>query len=148
MSELAANDPAERVEMLIELTERLTDLIEKETDLFEQNRPAEARSFQDEKQQLANIYRKETARIAQDASLVADAPGERRHHLADLTDAMYAAVDKNRHAADALRAVTEGVVRAVADEVARTRSPDNYGPGSAAKSGGYSSSAITLNRSV
>lgn len=148
MSELAAKDPAERVEMLIELTERLTGLIDKETGLFEANRPGEARAFQDEKQQLANIYRKETARIAQDASLVAEAPGERRHHLAALTDTMYAAVDRNRHAADALRAVTEGVVRAVADEVARTRTPDSYGPGSGAKTGSYSSSAITLNRSV
>ncbi len=148
MSELAAKDPAERVEMLIELTERLTGLIEKETELFEQNRPAEARAFQDEKQQLVNIYRKETTRIAQDPSLVSEAAGERRHHLADLTDTMYAAVDKNRHAADALRAVTEGVVRAVADEVARKRSPESYGPGSGGKSGGYGSSAITLNRSV
>jgi len=146
MAELAARDPAERVELLIRMTERLTDLLERETELFETQRADQTRAFQAEKQQLANIYRKETARIAEDPARIASAPAERRAALAGATQGFNDALARNQVAGMAMRQVTEGIVRAVADEMVKTRgAAPGYGP---AKSAPGDPTAITLNRSV
>lgn len=151
MAELAARDPSERVELLLKMTRRLTELLDQETDLFETHRPQDTRLLQAEKQQLANIYRKETARIAQDKSLVSSAPQDRRAALAQATETFHESLERNRIAGLAMRQVTEGIVRAVADEVARTRAaPASYAPGQTPRpdAPNYNSSAITLNKSV
>ena len=65
MTELAAANGAERAQALLKLTQRLTDLIRQETSLFKERRPQDAIHLQDEKSQLANIYRAEVSRARQ-----------------------------------------------------------------------------------
>lgn len=149
---LAARDPAERVELLITLTERLTALLQHETALFQARTPQMAHDFQPEKSELANIYRRETARIAQDPSLVGPAPAPRRAVLAAATRVFHEALAANQLAGEALRVISEGIVRAVAEEVVRLRGgAQTYGaPGYAppVSGGGAAASAITLNQTV
>ena len=128
---LAANSPAERAEALILLTTRLTELIEKETALFEAQRPLEAKPFQDEKSKLATIYRREIAAVKQDPARLEDAPQALKRQLKDVTASFTTALDANGRAVEALRILTEGIVRSVADEAARQRDQDSgYGPAS------------------
>ena len=49
MTELAAANPTERAQALIQLTGRLTELLEQETELFEAHMPHKAVEFQAEK---------------------------------------------------------------------------------------------------
>lgn len=143
---LAARDPAERVELLIRLTERLTALLDRETELFRARRPQDAAPFQPEKTELATLYRRETARIGKDPALVVGAPAPRRVALADATRRFHDALALNQRAGEALRTISEGIVRAVAEEVARRRAAPAYGP--AASTAAPAGAAITLNRTV
>ena len=130
MSLLAANSPAERAEALILLTSRLTDLIEQETALFEARRPLETQSFQDEKSKLATIYRREIAAVKQEPDRLEGAPEAVKRQLKEITTRFTTALEANGRAVDALRVLTEGIVRAVADEAARLKDQDaGYGPG-------------------
>jgi len=145
---LAARDPVERVELLIKLTERLTALLEQETMLFEARRPRDAVAFQPEKTELATLYRHESARVGKDPSLVGGAPPPRRAALAAATQAFHHALAANQYAGEALRTISEGIVRAIAEEVARRRSgAPSYGPGSTAAAQ-PAGAAITLNQTV
>jgi len=131
MSLLAANSPGERAEALILLTSRLTELIEQETALFEVRRPLETQAFQDEKSKLATIYRREIAAVKDDPARLDDAPEAIKRQLKDTTTRFTAALQANGDAVEALRVLTEGIVRAVADEAARLKDQDTgYGPGS------------------
>jgi len=147
--ELSADNPADRVEKLIRLTERLTELLTRETTLFKGFKAGEAEALQAEKQQLANLYRREIGRIAQDKSLIAGAPAARREALSVATTAFNAALRENEIASHALRMMTEGLVHAVAEEVVRKRgATSNYGPGASQTTPRGAATSITLNQSV
>ena len=128
MTELAAETPAERADELIRLTERLTALIEQETALFRDRRPHQAGDLQAEKTRLAAIYRTETRLAAQDASRLAGLDATTKARLTETTRAVEAALAENGAAVDAMKVVTEGVVKAIADEAARqTQTDAGYG---------------------
>jgi len=143
MSLLAANSPAERAEALILLTTRLTELIEQETALFEARRPLETKSFQDEKSKLATIYRREIAAVKQEPDRLEGAPEVIKQQLKSVTTSFTSALEANGRAVDALRVLTEGIVRAVADEAARVKDEDaGYGPGYGRNAGSAPSIAV------
>jgi hypothetical protein len=149
MSELAAANGAERAQALLKLTERLTALIREETRLFKDRRPHDALPLQDEKSQLANIYRAEVARARQEPARFAGAPAQARALLRDATKAFHAALEENGHVVNAMRILTEGVVKAIADEAARQRSVgDGYGPGAAQRSAQPTGFALAVNRTA
>lgn len=141
-----AENPADRVEQLIVLTERLTQLVAAEAQAFEQHRPQDAAQHLDETAKLANIYRHESARIRGDIALIQGAPSGSRRRLAQATEAFDAVLARQGRAIEAAKTVTEGLVRAIAEEVAHQRDKTTtYGPG-AARTGGGTATAITLNR--
>ena len=130
MSLLAANSPAERAEALILLTTRLTGLIEQETALFEARRPLDTQAFQDEKSKLATIYRREIAAVKQQPGRLDGAPEALKRQLKEETVRFTTALEANGRAVEALRVLTEGIVRAVADEAGRLQDQETgYGPG-------------------
>lgn len=144
---IAANDAADRVDQLIILTERLTDLIGQECRAFEARRPHEAVGNIDETSRLANLYRHESLRVRADVGLVQGAPLEKRMRLIRATEAFDAVLARHGRALEAAKTVTEGIVRAVAEEVANNRATGaGYGPSAAATSG--PATAVTLNRSA
>jgi len=143
---IAAHDPQDRVEQLILLTERLTELIADQASAFEQRRPQDAAARLDETSRLANLYRHESARVRAQPDLVASAPLALRTRLVRATEAFDAVLARQGRAIDAARTVTEGLVKASADEVATQRSRGvSYGATGRA-SGSGAATAITLNR--
>ena len=63
--------------------------------------------------------------------------------------AFHAALSENGHVVNALKTVTEGVVKAIADEAARQRSaPAGYGPGAAHPSTPPKGFALAVNRTA
>ncbi len=135
------------VERLITLTEQLTGQIGADADAFEARRPHEAASRVDETARLANLFRHESARVKQDPSLIAGAPREARARLAKASQAFERELARHGRALHAVKTVTEGVVRAIAEEVANSRAAaTGYGP--RARACAYDATAITLNRSA
>ncbi len=142
---LAALDAEDRAAQLIQLTERLTDRLAGETLAFERQRPQDAAAGIAETARVANLYRHEAARVKQQPELIAGAARETRRRLVRATEAFEAVLARQGRAVAAARAVSEGLVRAIAEEVAQNRTAAaGYGPG--ARPATASASAIALNR--
>jgi hypothetical protein len=136
---------AQNVERLIALTEQLTGRIALDADAFEARRPHEAASRVEETARLANLYRHESTRVRQDPSLVAAAPREQRARLIKASESFNRTLARHGRALHAVKTITEGVVQAIAQEVAAARAAGaGYGPG--ARSHAADATAITLNR--
>lgn len=135
----------DRVDQLVILTERLTGLISEECRAFESHRPQEVVSSIDETSKLANLYRHESMRIRADPSLIEAAPLKNRVALIRATEAFDAVLARHGRAIEAAKTITEGIVRAVAEDVVSRRTTGaGYGPGAAAVTG--SATAVTLNK--
>jgi hypothetical protein len=142
---IAAESAADRVEQLISLTERVTALLAQDTADFEAHRPHEAASRAVESGRLANLYRHESTRVRRDPGLLADAPLERRVHLTRATEAMELVLKRHARALEAAKIITEGIVRAVAEEASTRRVPaSGYGP--SARANNADATPIALNR--
>ena len=144
MSSEAAQQTLER---LIALTEQLTQQIGGDADLFQARRPQAVAGRIQETTRLANLYRHETARVRENPALIAGAPQELRGRLARASQGFERTLRRHGETLYAAKTVTEGVVRAIADEVVRARSASaGYGPGATAQPA--NATAITLNRSA
>lgn len=118
---LSAATPAQRVEQLIALTDRLTALISEQLRAFEAHRPHEAAANAEETARLANLYRHESLKVKQDPALLAGAPIEQRERLIAATRAFDAVLARHGRAVEAAKTITEGLVRAIAEEVSVQR---------------------------
>ncbi len=127
---LSAIDAEDRVEQLILLTERLTALIALEAQAFEERRPQDAAVHLEETSKLANVYRHESTRVRANPALVAGAPLAQRQRLIRATEAFDSVLARQGRALEAARTVTEGLVHAIAGEVASKRTTGaGYGRG-------------------
>ncbi|MBC7166513.1 flagellar basal body protein [Phenylobacterium sp.] len=143
---IAASDAQDRVEQLIILTERLTELVARSAQSFEEGRPQDAAADLEETTRLANVYRHESARVRADPGLVAAASLAQRTRLVRATEAFDAVLARQGRAIEAAKTITEGLVKAIADEVASQRGQSvGYGPQSA-QTANRAASAITLNQ--
>lgn len=132
---LLADDAADRAEQLLALTRRLAELVESESAGLAAGKLPDS----DDLRRLANAYRLETARIREDRSLIEGAPLSLRRALQSETVALQQRLDAHLSALSAAREITEGLVRAVADEVQRAR----QGPASYGAQGAYATPAAT-----
>ena len=142
---LSAENAADRVDQLILLTERLTELVALEAQAFESRRPQDAAVHVEETSKLANLYRHESSRVRANPGLVSAADLKQRTRLIRATEAFDAVLARQGRALEAAKTVTEGLVRAIAEEVAVQRqkgvSYDADG-----MSGVAGATAITLNQ--
>ena len=142
---LSAENSSERVEQLILLTERLTELVALEAQAFESRRPQDAAVHVEETAKLANLYRHESARVRANPDLVATSSLTQRTRLIRATEAFDAVLARQGRALAAAKHVTEGLVHAIAEEVAAQRNRSTtYGPSAAAPTA--AATAITLNK--
>ena len=141
---LFADDAHDRGDQLIALTERLTERLAEETRYFEARRPQDAVPGLEETQRLANLYRHESARVKADRSLIESADLSQRMALMRATEGFESVLARHARAVEAARTVSEGIVRAIAAEVAQVRSPGGYGAGGKAQDG--DARAVTFNR--
>ncbi len=142
---LAAADGEDRARQLLALTDRLTQRLLDEVGAFEARRPHLVAGSAGETLRLANLYRHESARIRQEPDLLAAAPRELKGRLIVATERFQSTLKRHAEAVAAARVITEGLIHAVAQEVASRRSRGaGYGPSARAALG--DASAITLNR--
>jgi hypothetical protein len=126
---LAASTPAERMEQLILLTERLTGLIAEQLRAFEARRPQDAAGNAEETARLANLYRHESLKLKASPALLEDAPAELKDRLVAATRAFDAVLARHGRAVEAAKTITEGLIRAIAEEVHKQRhAVTGYGP--------------------
>jgi hypothetical protein len=118
---LAAATTAERVEQLILLTERLTALIAEQLRAFEARRPHEASGNAEETARLANLYRHESLKLKADAAWLEEAPAELKDRLVAATRSFDAVLARHGRAVEAAKTITEGLIRAIAEEVHKQR---------------------------
>jgi hypothetical protein len=118
-----AVDCDDRVEQLIILTERLTDLIAKAVAAFEARRPHEAAQYVDEVAKLANLYRHESTRVRANVALVSGASCSAASAWCAPPRPSTPSWPAKGRAVTAAKTVTEGLVRAIAQEVAEQRAP-------------------------
>jgi predicted urease superfamily metal-dependent hydrolase len=142
---LSANDANDRVEQLVALTERLTDRLSAELVLFEKRKPHETAETLPETANLANIYRREAARVKADPSLITGASPATMKKLRAATVKFNTVLERHTTVLEAAKTLTEGLVRAIATEIQRQRTPvSTYG--SNARSNVSDAKAVTLNR--
>lgn len=129
---LHADDAADRVDQLTTLTERLTGLMAQDLADLEARRPVDGAvrlARAEELGRLANMYRHESARVRRDPSLIAGARAPERTRLKTATVVFDATLTRHAQAIEAARTVSEGLVRAIAEEVAASRPvASGYGP--------------------
>jgi len=118
---LLADDPKDRVEQLLLITERLGLLIAEETRRIGVREPPLEGSEADERNRLANAYRLELARIKQDPALIEGAPPAALADLRTRTQALQQTLAAHDVALGAVKLVVEGLVQAMAEEVVRQR---------------------------
>ena len=124
---LVADHANDRAEQLIALTERLGVLVARETDRIRARLPLLEGAEAEEKHRLANAYRLELARLQQEPALIKAARQPLLDALKKRTAALNEALARHDAALNAVKLVSEGLVQAMAEEIARQRSrSDNY----------------------
>ena len=135
-----------RIDDLIALTERLTALIADQAQAFESGRPQDAAAQMEETTQLANRYRREAQALRAQPDPIEAAPRKDRMRLVRATEAFDAVMARQGRALTAAKTVTEGLVHAIAEEIANQRTSNSgYGP-EGAKTQSNAATAVTLNR--
>lgn len=132
---------------LTALTDRLTARLETETDAFAARRAADVAAGLAQTQELANQYRKETAYLKANKALLMAAPASERIALVKATETFEAVLAVHGRTIEAARTISEGLVRAIAQEVAGARAMGT-GYGSAGQANNGDSRAVTLNRTA
>ncbi|QUD89141.1 flagellar basal body protein [Phenylobacterium montanum] len=136
----------DRIEPMIRLTQRLTELLALQAAAFEERRPQDAAASMDETTRLANAYRHEAQRLRNAPGEIERATADQRRRLRQATEAFDAVVARHGRALHAAKTVTEGLVHAIANEVARQRGANaGYGP-RGVRNTGAASASITLNQ--
>jgi hypothetical protein len=134
------------LESVIELTEQLTALLADQARAFEQHRPQDAAAGLAEVTRLTHVYRATSAAVRAQPKLLETAGPALRRRLLRATEAFESVLQRQGRALAASKGVTEGLVKAIADEIAARRSVGRaYGPNASRP---VAATAITLDRQV
>ena len=125
---IAAQSSTERAEQLVILTERLTNLMELEVQLLNEQRPHDIATFIEERTMLSTIYSQEMALIKKDRSLIEGITRDLKDRLRETTGKFQATLAAHELVLQRLKSISERIIKAVSDEVTKTRSPNlGYG---------------------
>jgi hypothetical protein len=145
---MSSGDPAldDRINQLVILTERLTALIASQAKAFEARRPQDAAINMEETAKLANAYRHEALRIRQQSQVLTKLSKAQHQKLTRATEAFDAVLARQGRALHAVKTVTEGLVHAIAEEIASQRTANAaYGP-KGVKTRPLAAASVTLNQ--
>ncbi len=132
---------------LIALTERLTQRLEAETQAFVERRPQDVVAGLAQTQEMASQYRRESAQLKAAPTLMAAAPAAERASLIRATERFEAVLARHALAVEAARVISEGLVKAIAQEVSAARAMGT-GYGATGRAAAGDGRAITFNRSA
>lgn len=140
-------DPGSRVKALIALTQELTSIFEAENDSLRARRPSDMAPLQADKARLAAAYAQSIRQIAHDRGLVDGAGDILLEQLKEITRNFEDRASEQRALLTGAQIASEGVLHAVADEVATTASAGVYGSSGETRRPA-DTSAITLNENA
>jgi hypothetical protein len=131
-----AQDVNDRADQLLAMTERLCALLREEIEAVK-NRTLDGNSAGwDEKERLVHSWRLEVTRVKADPSLLAGVLEDRKTRLREAAKALEAGLEEHARTLNAVKTVTEGLVRSIAAEIAAVRSaPAAYGRSGLVSSG-------------
>ena len=136
-----------RAQQLINLTRALTERLAIERDAFRAHRAQDVALGMAETQELANLYRRESAQVKANPAAIAIAPEADRRALIEATEAFETVLAEHAVTVEAARQVSEGLVRTIAAEVAGARAQGvGYGASGQAMQG--DGRAVALNRTA
>lgn len=136
-----------RVQHLTRLTNDLTERLSLEMEALRAHRPQDLNEGMAQTQEMANLYRRESAQVKANPAAIVAAPEADRRALIKATEAFEEVLGEHAVTVEAARQVSEGLVRTIAAEVAGAR----------AQGVGYSASgqamqgdgrAVALNRTA
>ncbi|WP_169545209.1 hypothetical protein [Sneathiella aquimaris] len=108
---------------LSEKVERLCQILEFENELLELDNPAAMSDHQAEKSRLVAIYNQQMTLIKADPERYKRFPKADVDRLKATSEIFYEALDLHFRKLSTIKTVTEGLVKAVADEVAKKKGP-------------------------
>jgi hypothetical protein len=124
------SDAQERADQLLAMTQRLIALVGAEIEALKTKRLDGASADWDEKERLAHAWRLEVAYIKANPGALAGVTEACKAALRDAARELELKVAAHARALDAMKTVTEGLVRSIASEIAAARSaPSGYGRG-------------------
>lgn len=145
----AEDDANEHVEEVIILTGRLTALVEREIAAVKAQKPQELECLTTERNELSAHYGRAVARLKRDKDMAKTADPARRLELKRLTERFRQLLDELADALARIRRISEGLVRAIAEEVTSKRAqPVGYSKNAIAPAAYAKPPAIALNRVV
>ena len=150
---LGTTTVAERVQAILALTQQLTGLINAETALLKSRRGSALRESEEEKRRLSALYAREMRAIKARPELLAGATARQKEQLRTVASAFRACIATHVRTLARVRAVTEGMVVAIGEELSKRQNPQTSykRPGDAAhaKSGAMPSApAFGFDRNV
>jgi hypothetical protein len=127
------NVDKDKCERLIVMAERLNEAIAADIDALRTGKPQDMRSLDPEVQKMLLLYGREAQAI--DPGQARSLPAELKKRLAAATGKFRETLGLQQRLLTRMRNASEGIVKAVADEVQRQRAPTiTYAPGAAAAS--------------
>ncbi|MDA5193210.1 hypothetical protein [Govanella unica] len=139
------------IQTLIAVTQRLATVIMAENDhLRSRKRPADARPMIEEKGRLAAAYAREMEVMRKNGGVRAFGNANELRILKRETSLFQTALDDHRKLLERARAITEGIIKAVGDEVTRqNQSAMGYGKNAAPpRQRSAQPTSLTLNQVV
>ena len=122
------NDVEDRAEQLEAMTRRLIGLVSAEAAAVQAHRLSAANADWDEKERLVHSWRIEVSRNKADPTLLAGLSAASKERLRVSSRELERALEAHAMALAASKAVTEGLVRSIASEIASVRAaPAGYG---------------------
>jgi hypothetical protein len=124
----SSSQAVERADQLLAIAARLVALVRAETEALKARRLDGGSTDFAEKERLAHAWRLEVNQVRADPSVLAGATTAQKAALRDVSRELETVLEGHGQALEAMKTVTEGLVRAIADEVAATRrAPVAYG---------------------
>jgi hypothetical protein len=122
---------SEKCERLIVMAQRLHEAIEADIEALRTGQPQQMRSLDPEVQKLLLLYSREAQSV--DPARTRTLPAEMKRRLIGATGRFRDALNLQQRLLTRMRNASEGIVKAVADEVQRQRAPTvTYAPATAA----------------
>src|SRR5262245_16649867 len=143
---------AEAVELLTHLgavLDALLAIVEEETNLVRDSRLAEAARLEPKKTELAGQYYAAIERLKQNTDFLRSHAPDRLHALQDRHEIFRALLQINLTVLATAHAVSEGIIRGVANELTRKAAPQVYGvSGRQAAPAPTAARPVTLSRTL
>lgn len=139
---------ADRVDVILELTRQLSQLVAREMELIEAREAHRLTDLEEERSRFSLLYTREMQAAKADPASMKKAGPEKLRRLRDETAAFNAAIDRHQRLIARVRHVSEGIIKAVADEASRQRAPKTVYGASGTTYGRTGAAPIAINQKI